>query len=357
MNGPSVRRLSAEGRGAISVVELRGAGALAAAAAIAPRARLTPGELCLVTLESGGERLDRALVAVLDPQRVELHLHGGRSVTEAVLAALGGESGAEKATELESRARRLLAAAPCEDAARILLDQSEGALRGELEELRGLPDEAARARIDALLERARVARFALRPVRVLLRGPVNAGKSTLFNALCGAERVLVGDEPGTTRDVVRESVRLGAWPVELWDTPGERSPAAPPSPALELEQAGLELACELERDAQLVLWLCPPGGRPPDPARFATDLLVLDSRADERPAPRGAAISALGDPQGAVREVARRFRERFDLPQAPWVAGQAVPFEERQVETLRTARDLPGERRGRLVESLLEPSR
>lgn len=339
------------------MIELRGPGALAAAEALAPRVRLSRGELRLVTLESGGERLDRALVAVLDPQRVELHLHGGRSVAEAVLAALGGESPADEAPALESRARRLLAAAPSEDAARILLDQSEGALRRELEELRGLPDDAARARIDALLERARVARFALRPVRVLLRGPVNAGKSTLFNALCGADRVLVGDEPGTTRDVVREVVRLGAWPVELWDTPGERTAAAPRSPALELEQAGLELAHGLERAAQLVLWLCPPGERPPEPARFAADLLVLDSRADERPAPRGAAISAHSDPEGAVREVARRFRERYDLPSAPWSAGQAVPFEERQVEALRAARDLPRERRGQLVASLLEPAR
>jgi hypothetical protein len=274
-----------------------------------------------------------------------------------VLAALGGETRADEAPDLERAAQRLLAGADCEDAARILLDQSEGALRRELRELARLPDAAARARIDLLLERARVAAFALRPARVLLRGPVNAGKSTLFNALCGSERVLVSAEPGTTRDVVRERVRLEAWPIELWDTPGERVHPAAPSRALELEQAGLELSRALERAAQLVLWLNPPGQQPPDPARFGTELLVLECRADERGAAHGAAISALIDPAGAVREVARRFRERFDLPPAPWVSGQAVPFEPQQVETLRAARTLPRERRAALLEGLLEHAR
>lgn len=361
MNGLRVRRLSAEGRGAICVVALRGPGALARVAALASCADLATGSLRLVALEHAGERLDSALVAVIDQDEVELYLHGGRGVTEAVLHALGGESDADEAVDLEQAALRLMAAAPCEDAARILLDQAEGALRRELEELRVLPDAQARVRVAELLERARVARLALVPARVLLRGPVNAGKSTLFNALCGFERVLVSEEPGTTRDVVRERAQLGAWPIELWDTPGERPSAAPPSPGLDLERAGLALARELGRAADLLLWLAPKGEGVPVRAEDEAQFLVLASRADEMRSPAPGAICALSDPQGAVREVARRFREHFALPPAAWVSGAAVPFDEHQVEILRAARDLPRERRAELLEALLarrvEPQR
>jgi tRNA modification GTPase len=242
LSAPCVRRLSADGRGAIAVVEVRGRGALERVKALASGTALAPGELRLLALRDGDQVLDRALVAVLAEDELELHLHGNPSLVERVLAALGGETQSDTAQGLERAALELLADAPCEAAARLLLDQAEGALRRELELLLELPDEQARAGLDTLLERARVARFALRPARVLLRGPVNAGKSTLFNALHASERVLVSEQAGTTRDVVRERVQLGEWPVELWDTPGEREQGAPASRALELERAGLALA-------------------------------------------------------------------------------------------------------------------
>jgi tRNA modification GTPase len=345
--------LSADGRGAIAVLEVRGPGALERVARLASGTVLTPGDLRLVALRDGGLVLDRALVAVLGEREVELYLHGNPGLVADVLAALGGETCAAEPTSLERAAWDLLPDAPCEAAARLLLDQAEGALRRALAELLELSDEDARAGLDELLERARVARFALRPARVLLRGPVNAGKSTLFNSLYASERVLVSEQAGTTRDVVRERVQLGAWPVELWDTPGEREPAAPASRAQELELAGLALARELERAADLVLWLAPAGSRAPAAADFGGALELLESRADERREPAPRAISALTDPHGAARTVAELFRERFALPPQPWSAGAAVPFEERQVQALRAARAAPSAQRAGILEGLL----
>ncbi len=56
--------------------------------------------------------------------------------------------------------------------------------------------------------------------RVVIAGLANAGKSTLFNLLVGAERVLVDRKPGTTRDYVGEWIRIGSTRLEVLDTAG-----------------------------------------------------------------------------------------------------------------------------------------
>ena len=58
--------------------------------------------------------------------------------------------------------------------------------------------------------------------RVCLCGRPNVGKSSLLNALLGQDRVIVTAFPGTTRDVIEESINLAGLPVVLWDTAGIR---------------------------------------------------------------------------------------------------------------------------------------
>src|SRR5262249_14690367 len=81
--------------------------------------------------------------------------------------------------------------------------------------------ESRGRRIDALLARSSAARRALEPAELVIVGPVNAGKSTLFNALVGEARAIVDAEPGTTRDRLRARAQLGPWPVWISDTAGE----------------------------------------------------------------------------------------------------------------------------------------
>lgn len=87
--------------------------------------------------------------------------------------------------------------------------------------------------------------------RVALVGPVNAGKSSLFNALLGRTRALVHASPGTTRDVVEAPLDLGDLRVTLLDTAGERPTDDP------VEAAGLALARELAGEADLLLLVVP----------------------------------------------------------------------------------------------------
>ena len=84
---------------------------------------------------------------------------------------------------------------------------------------------------------------------VVLAGRVNAGKSSLMNALLGRDRAIVTDQPGTTRDYLEEPVNLGGLAVRLADTAGIRA-----TDDL-IEAAGLEMGRELMDRADLVLLL------------------------------------------------------------------------------------------------------
>ena len=81
---------------------------------------------------------------------------------------------------------------------------------------------ALRARLQRLLQRAATGRLLTDGVRIAIIGPPNAGKSSLLNALAERDAAIVTDIPGTTRDVLRETITLAGMPVVLSDTAGLR---------------------------------------------------------------------------------------------------------------------------------------
>ena len=84
---------------------------------------------------------------------------------------------------------------------------------------------------------------------VVLAGPPNAGKSSLMNALLEANRAIVSDVPGTTRDSIEEWIDLGGWPIRLTDTAGIREAKD------EVEAEGVRRAEDLIARADVVVWL------------------------------------------------------------------------------------------------------
>ena len=104
-------------------------------------------------------------------------------------------------------------------------------------------------RLDTLLAANRRARPFRLGARATLFGLVNAGKSSLFNALLGRDRALVADLPGTTRDYLEEELDLDGVPVTLSDTAGLRETDDA------VEQAGKDRGLGLARSASLGLYV------------------------------------------------------------------------------------------------------
>ena len=145
------------------------------------------------------------------------------------------------------------------------LEEPLRALHADLEGVLNFPDEAegadegAEARVASLREAAEAlvadagrGRLVRRGARVVLYGPVNAGKSTLFNRLLGEERALVDEEPGTTRDVLEARVEWEGLGVVLLDTAGLR--AAPGR----IEALGIARTREVLGGADLAVLVLPP---------------------------------------------------------------------------------------------------
>lgn len=85
-------------------------------------------------------------------------------------------------------------------------------------------------------------------LQVTLAGRPNAGKSSLFNCLAGQGRAIVTDTPGTTRDLVTETVDIDGIPMTLVDTAGVRAGAVDP-----IEVEGIARAVAVRDVADIVL--------------------------------------------------------------------------------------------------------
>ncbi|MFH1754709.1 MAG: tRNA uridine-5-carboxymethylaminomethyl(34) synthesis GTPase MnmE [Candidatus Latescibacterota bacterium] len=101
-----------------------------------------------------------------------------------------------------------------------------------------------------LLQSASLGRPFREGYNVVVSGPVNAGKSSLFNRIIGEERAIVTEIPGTTRDVLREQLIIGGLVFVLHDTAGLRKAAAD-----EVESIGLGLAEQTAGKADLVVFV------------------------------------------------------------------------------------------------------
>jgi len=109
--------------------------------------------------------------------------------------------------------------------------------------------ERTRQEFDELLAKAESGRLLRDGLQVVIVGRPNAGKSSLLNALSGAEAAIVTEVAGTTRDVLRERIDLGGLVIELVDTAGLREDPD------RIEAEGIRRAKEALARADAALWL------------------------------------------------------------------------------------------------------
>ena len=277
-----------------------------------------------------GDLLDHALVlwfpgpaTVTGEDVVELHVHGGRAVIAAVMAALS-EIGCRMAVPGEFTRRALfngkMGLSEVEGLADLLAAETESQRRDAVKRADGFiarrfggwrdrlllvaaqleaiidydgDEDVAGASDDFAAELASLATemdaaLAVAPaerlrdgVRVVIIGPPNAGKSTLFNALVGRDAAIVSDIAGTTRDAIERPVAIDGVPFVLVDTAGIREADDP------VERMGIERAQSEQARADIVIDLVS------DASQDGRSILVSPKADVVSPRPGALAVSAI----------------------------------------------------------------
>jgi tRNA modification GTPase len=263
---------------------------------------------------------------------VELHCHGGRAVVAAVEAALAEVPQLRRADPGEFTRRAFangridlaeaeglgdLLAAETELQRRSALAMAGGVFSRQVEDWRerllGLS-----ARVEAVLDfadeddvavlapdysahlaglRTEISDWLARPraetlregYRVVLAGPPNAGKSTLFNALVESEAAIATPIAGTTRDVLMRPVAINGIPFVFADTAGLREGSSDV-----VESIGVERARDAVQQADLVLWLGAEGEGPESAWEIEAQVDRADHDAKHNPRHRVSALSGEG---------------------------------------------------------------
>jgi tRNA modification GTPase len=355
----AVTVLTPPGRGALAVVGICGPAAAGMIERLfAPRSGRPVGDRADDTLAVGRWHSDGAtageelVVVRRRPDLLEVHCHGGQAATSAVIDSLVG-LGARPLSwpvwlaragvpEIEREAREALADAGGPQATRILCRQLAGTLAAEFDRIAGLAmagdAHGVAAAVRRLHRAARVGLRLVRPWRVVLAGRVNAGKSSLVNALAGHARSLVSPRPGTTRDLVETRLVLGGWEIDLVDTAGLREPAA------DTERAGIARALAARANADLVLEIVAaddPGGLTAAgvdlPGSGSPPRLIVVTKCDlANVSPPSGAVATSAVTHAGIDTLATTIIDRL-VPEAgtePEVLTGAVPFTARQVARL-----------------------
>lgn len=285
------------GRGALALVRLSGPDAFSIAQRHVHSLPAQPRAAQLCTVYHDDEVLDQPLVTVFPgpdsftgDDTVEFSTHGGYMIPGSLVAALIS-SGARQALPGEFTRRAVLNGkldilqaeaigdlidARSQAMKRAALGQLDGGLsrrllmlRHSLIELEALivydidfPEEddgpVPREKVEksatdivaslkALLATAPVGELIREGAIVVIAGPPNAGKSSLFNALLGRSRAIVTEIPGTTRDALEAVIDSGNWPLRLVDTAGLRETDD------RLERLGIEVSERYLADAHVIL--------------------------------------------------------------------------------------------------------
>jgi tRNA modification GTPase len=287
------------GRGGVAVIRLSGSQAQDIATTLVKKSLPKRIATCVTFFDAAGEAIDSGLALYFQGPAsytgedvVELHSHGSPTIVELIIQAAlhyGAEMAGPGAFTQRAFLHGKMDLFQAEAVASLIDAESAMAAKAAVRSLQGVFSEQVhtlvaaltqvRVRVEAgidfseedidhesqslinqqigrlladmapLIIRTQQGKKLSEGLRVVLAGPTNAGKSTLYNYFTGEEDAIVTAEPGTTRDVLRQCVRLGTSGVviELLDTAGIRDTEGM------VEQMGIARSKQHVAEADVVL--------------------------------------------------------------------------------------------------------
>jgi tRNA modification GTPase len=303
LNDPIAAIATAPGRGAVGIVRVSAKDVAPIVAAVCGRA-LKPREATYLRfIDANGEPIDQGLAihfpaphSYTGEDVLELQAHGGPVVLQLLLARCleaGAAMGLRVAQPGEFTQRAFLNdkidLAQAEAIADLIDASTEAAARSASRSLAGAFSQEVHALRDALihlrmlveatldfpeeeidflqqadaqgqlarlresltnvLKHAKQGALLREGIKVVIAGQPNAGKSSLLNALAGAELAIVTPIPGTTRDLVSGAIQIEGVPLHVIDTAGLRESSD------DVERIGIERAWGQIENADAVLFL------------------------------------------------------------------------------------------------------
>lgn len=269
--------VTGKGTGAISTIQVFGEKARSVIEnifrpATGISATFEEGKILLGTISSKGEITDQVTVGCEGPGRFAINCHGNPLIVADIMQLLQ-QNGASLLTAEQLLAGMLLAQknintiaveaklaqpnAKTLEGTKIINNQINTGLAKAatkwLDNINEISPEQIAREAERIIENSQTAKLIIYGCKIVLAGPPNSGKSTLFNCLCGKHKAVVTNVKGTTRDWVTANCRLKSLFIELFDTAGldEKLSAAPDT----IESNAQERSIQILEEAHLVLFV------------------------------------------------------------------------------------------------------
>jgi tRNA modification GTPase len=205
----------------------------------APTFPFTAGSILHGHIFDGDKNIDEVIIGCEQADCFSINCHGNPLIVEdilellkargakiaepqEVLAYLGRQKYGDNTIAIE--ADIVITQAATLDGAKIIAHQTRmgllQTLQWWLKNLNVMQLDDIKSGASRILSDSRISHFFIKGAKVVIAGPPNSGKSTLFNYLCGKEKAIVTDIAGTTRDWLSAQIRLRKIAAEFFDTAG-----------------------------------------------------------------------------------------------------------------------------------------
>jgi len=266
--------MTAKGVGAISSIRLAGSKASRIIEKIFKPIinkplTLQKGKILVGDIFEDGQNIDHVVVGCEDNDNFSINCHGNPLIVAEIMRLLQEngvkpvqpeeilkqdftESAQTNSIALEAQLAQIKSVTL--EGTKIILNQTgpglAGVLTNWLDDIDSVPLAEIHRQAGLILENSQTARLIISGCRVVIAGPPNSGKSTLLNYLCGRQKSIVTDIPGTTRDWVGATCRIEGLLMELFDTAGLAEYLAAEA---SIDKTAQDKTAELLHNADLVL--------------------------------------------------------------------------------------------------------